>query len=399
LEAFSVKRKLVVFALGILFVGLISGGTATAQTKAYRQVGLASDAPELASTVDPQMKNSWGITFLPGQPFFISNNGSGSITVHDATGVSAGAGFIVPDLAGTGPGTPTGIVADVNSEFAGRNFVQPFIVVTDDGRVFEWGPDARGDIPQQPTLVFDSSPAGAVYKGVTILHSQSSAPAVAVTDFHGGFIQTFLPGFAPVALAGSFSDANLPAGYAPFGIQVIGSQVFVTYAVQDIAKHDPVIGAGNGIVSIFDMDGNFLKRFATGGPLNAPLGVTQASANFGPFSNTILIANAGDGIINAFDPGTGNFLGALKDGDGIAITDLSLHALTFRSDSFGDPNTLYLTAEIGVVRLAFLERLPRAWSPQRMCPCRLPLQLELRCLRQLWRQGRATLACRRALWI
>jgi hypothetical protein len=167
LEAFSVKRKLVVFALGILFVGMISAATTMAQTKAYRQFGLASDAPELASTVDPQMKNSWGITFLPGQPFFISNNGSGSITVYDATGVSAGAGFIVPDLAGTGPGTPTGIVADVNSEFAGRNFVQPFIVVTEDGRVFEWGPDARGDTPQQPMLVFDSSPAGAVYKGVT----------------------------------------------------------------------------------------------------------------------------------------------------------------------------------------------------------------------------------------
>jgi len=50
-------------------------------------------------------------------------------------------------------------------------------------------------------------------------------------------------------------DPNLPAGYAPLGIQVIGSQVFVTYAVQDAAKHDLIAGRGNGIVSIFDTNG------------------------------------------------------------------------------------------------------------------------------------------------
>jgi hypothetical protein len=148
-----------------------------------------------------------------------------------------------------------------------------------------------------------------------------------------------------VALPGSFTDPNLPAGYAPFGIQVIGSQVFVTYAVQDAAKHGPVVGAGNGIVSIFDMDGNFVRRFATAGALNAPWGVTQATANFGPFSNNILIGNAGDGNINAFDLATGNFVGKLKDGDGHVIAKIALHGLAFRSDGFGDPNTLYFNSE------------------------------------------------------
>src|SRR6185369_7637079 len=100
--------------------------------------------------------------------------------------------------------------------------------------------------------------------------STLTQPALAVTDFHGASIDTFLPGFSRVALLGSFTDSDLPLGYAPFGIQVIGRQVFITYAMQDTAKHDPVFAEGNGIVDIFDMDGNFVRRFATGGTLNAP---------------------------------------------------------------------------------------------------------------------------------
>jgi Bacterial Ig-like domain (group 3) len=120
----------------------------------------------------------------------------------------------------------------------------------------------------------------------------------------------------------------------------------VTYALQDAAKHDPVFEAGNGIVNVFDLEGNFVRRFATGGHLDAPWGVTQASANFGPFSNDILIGNVGDGTINAFDLTTGTFAGEIKDGDGNAIVNSGLHGLTFRSDGFGDSNTLYFTAGI-----------------------------------------------------
>jgi hypothetical protein len=111
--------------------------------------------------------------------------------------------------------------------------------------------------------------------------------------------------------------------------------------------NDPIVGAGNGIVSIFDMNRNFVRRFVTGGPLNAPWGVTQASAHFGPFSNDILIGNAGDGTINAFDPANGNFVGTVKDNDGNAIVNFGLHGLAFRPDGFGDANTLYITAGIG----------------------------------------------------
>jgi uncharacterized protein (TIGR03118 family) len=340
-----VKHRIVLhFCSFFLFGFLFGAANTTAQTIGYRQTNLASNLPNVANNITPGLVNPWGIAFLSDQPFFIADNRSGRVTAHNGTGLGVVPGsFIVPNAAGTGFDTPTGIVADQNSFFGSPSLIKPFILVTEEGTIFTWGPDAQGDIPQAATLV--RSRSAAVYKGVVILDSLLTAPALAVTDFHGAFIETFLPGFASVALPGSFTDPNLPTGYAPFGIQVIGRQVFVTYALQDAAQHDPVAGAGNGIVSIFDMDGNFVRRFATGGTLNAPWGITQASANFGPFSNDILIGNIGDGTINAFDPTSGQFVGQLLDGDGVVLAEVGLHELVFRADGFGDQNTLYFTSQ------------------------------------------------------
>jgi uncharacterized protein (TIGR03118 family) len=340
-----VKHRIVLhFCLFFLIGFLLSAANATAQTIGYRQTNLASNLPNVADNITPGLVNPWGIAFLSDQPFFIADNKSGRVTAHNGTGLGVVPGsFIVPNAAGIGFDTPTGIVADQNSFFGSPSLIKPFILVTEEGTIFTWGPDAQGDIPQTATLV--RSRSAAVYKGVVILDSLLTASALAVTDFHGGFIETFLPGFASVALPGSFTDPNLPAGYAPFGIQVIGRQVFVSFAVQDAAQHDPVVGAGNGIVSIFDMDGNFVRRFATGGTLNAPWGITQASANFGPFSKDILIGNTGDGTISAFDPTSGQFVGQLLDGNGFALAEVGLHGLVFRADGFGDQNKLYFTSQ------------------------------------------------------
>jgi len=340
-----VKHRIALYLVPIFVFGfLLAAADATAQTIGYRQSNLASTLPNAANNVAPGLVNPWGIAFLSDQPFFIADNKAGRVTAHDSTGIGVvPGGFIVPNATATGFDTPTGIVADQNSFFGGPSLVKPFILVSEQGTIFTWGPDAQGNFLPAATMV--RKRVGAVYKGVAILNSLLTAPVLAVTDFDGGFIETFLPGFASVALPGSFTDPNLPAGYAPFGIQVIGGQVFVTYALQDAAKHDPVVGAGNGIVSIFDMDGSFVRRFATGGPLNAPWGIIQASANFGPFSNDILIGNVGDGTISAFDPTSGQFLGQLLDGDGFALAEVGLHGLVFRADGFGDRNTLYFTSQ------------------------------------------------------
>jgi len=85
----------------------------------------------------------------------------------------------------------------------------------------------------------------------------------------------------------------------------------VTYAKQDAAKHDDVPGPGNGFVDVFDLDGNLIKRLISNGALNSPWGLALAPSNFGDLSNSLLVGNFGDGVINAFNPGTGAPLGPI----------------------------------------------------------------------------------------
>lgn len=342
------KHKIAANFFSFLIGGLLLAATSgSGQTIHYRQTNRASnlDVPGFANYRNPFLRNSWGIAFLPERPFFSASANNGHVIAQEAAGSPpALAGFTVSHPAGIESGAPTGIVADPNSFFAGSDFVQPFVVASKDGGIYIWGPDANGNIPTDATLVVDHSQAGAVYTGVAILQPNCCAPYLAVANFHSGQVETYSTDFAPL---GSFLDPRLTAGFAPYGMQVIGNQLFVASALQDAGKHDPVLGAGDGIVSIFDLEGHFVRRFATPGSLNAPWGITRAGADFGSFSNDILIGNVVDGTIDAFDSTTGSFVGPIKDqGGGNAIVNSGLHALAFRSDGFGNPNSLYFTAGI-----------------------------------------------------
>jgi len=95
-------------------------------------------------TITPGLVDPWGIAFLSGQPFFLADNKVGHVTAHDASGVGVRLGsFTVPNSAGTGFDTPTAIVADQNSFFGSSSLVKPFILVTGQGTIFTWGPDAH----------------------------------------------------------------------------------------------------------------------------------------------------------------------------------------------------------------------------------------------------------------
>ena len=332
-------------------IGSLLAAGASAQNIAYRQSNLASDVAGVASNVDPFLLDPWGIAIDPGVSFIVANSVRGRVISLDAAGVrSTPPGFSVPNPAGTGSATPTGIVSDLHSFFRTSNSFPPLqistIIATADGGIYFWFVNADGTSLVQATLAVDRSRSGAVYTGLAILTPECCSEFLAVANFHTGSVESFTATFDPLAPEGSFTDLNLPAGFAPFGMQVVGNQVFITYAVQDAAKQNPILGAGNGIVSVFDLAGNFVRRFATAGPLNAPWGIAKAGANFGPFSNDILISNTGDGTINAFDPVTGNFAGQLKDGDGNVLVIDGLNALALGSQGLGDSNTLYLTAGI-----------------------------------------------------
>ena len=137
-------------------------------------------------------------------------------------------------------------------------------------------------------------------------------------DFHGGQIVVLDSTWQQVHLSGSFTDPDLPAGYAPFNVATLGGQVYVSYAKQDADQEDEIAGQGRGFVDAFDLSGNFLRRVASHGQLNAPWGLALAPAGFGDLAGSLLVGNFGDGRINAYDPTTGEYLGALRDQAGIA---------------------------------------------------------------------------------
>jgi uncharacterized protein (TIGR03118 family) len=147
-------------------------------------------------------------------------------------------------------------------------------------------------------------------------------------------------------MPGGFTDPAIPSGFAPFGIQNLGGQIFVTYALQNAEKHDDVAGPGNGFVDIFNTDGTFVRRLATRATLNSPWGLAVSPSTFGNFHDDVLVGNFRDGLINAFTP-TGVFRGQLKSETKAPIQNEGLWGLRFGNDGAGsDPGTLYFSAGI-----------------------------------------------------
>jgi plastocyanin len=168
-----------------------------------------------------------------------------------------------------------------------------------------------------------------------------------VANFNASTIDVFDSNFSTVTLDGRFADPDLPPGFAPFNIQNIGTSLYVTYALQDDARHDDVSGPGNGFVDVFDFNGNLVQRLVSNGKLNSPWGVALAPSQFGDFSNALLVGNFGDGTINAYDSTSGAYLGTLQDSTGTVISIPGLWGVKFgNGGNGGDVNTLYFTAGI-----------------------------------------------------
>ena len=117
--------------------------------------------------------------------------------------------------------------------------------------------------------VADRSSAGAVYKGLAMAND-GGANFIYVADFHNAKVDVFDKNFAFVTTK-PFNDPGIPAGFAPFNIQNIGGQLYVTYAKQRAPDNaDDQGGPGNGYVDIYTPAGALVKRFATQGTLNSP---------------------------------------------------------------------------------------------------------------------------------
>ena len=299
----------------------------------FTQTNLVSDIPGLAKTTDPDLINPWGVSFSAASPFWVSDNGAGKATLYKGDGVKQGLVVTIPGTGGD-PGAPTGMVFNSSTNFNS----DLFIFAGENGTISGW----RGALGTTAETLVNST-GFAVYKGLAI-GTTAQGTYLYAADFRNNQI-TAIPGTGAPALPGTFTDPNLPAGYAPFNIQNINGKLYVTYALQDAARHDDVSGAGHGIVDVFDLNGNLLQRLITGGSLNSPWGMAIAPAGFGSFGSDLLVGNFGDGTINAFDPLTGNLLGQLDGSSGLPIVNLGLWDLTFgNGGNGGSASDLYFTA-------------------------------------------------------
>lgn len=343
-------RRISALTLGLGIALMLLSNGALAQ---YKLTNLDSNQIGQAAHTDPLIVNAWGLVHGPGSPWWISDNNSGWSTLYPSTGVpitglrvliaTAGNG---PDAPGglNGPGTPTGIVYNSTASPTGANEFQVqgwaavFLFATLDGTISGWAPQSN---PNQTLIGVDNSSKKSVYTGLAITN-RPKGNLLYAADMANGKVDMF---DATFKLVKSFTDSLLPAGFAPFGIRDINGLVYVTYA--------SVSGGNGGFVEQFREDGTPVspgKPLISGLPLNQPWGIVGAPKNFGPLSNTLLISNnTNTGTINAFDPFTGQFVGTVKDHNGVIIRINQLWGIDFGDGlgANGAANQLFFTAGPG----------------------------------------------------
>jgi uncharacterized protein (TIGR03118 family) len=336
------------WALALLGVTVVASPMSAGAAKGQPYVvhRLVSNQAGVAANTDPDLVNAWGLVSGPGTPWWVADNGSDKATLYQANGTKITA--VEPNV----PGAPTGQVFNL----AGSGFVihngsasgpSRFMWSNENGDLLGWNPSVS------PDAVVAVPTSGAIYKGLTYAVGPAG-PELYATDFHNNKVDVYDSNWNPVQIPGAFVDPKLPNRYAPFGIQAVQvgatTWIVVTYARQDKAREDDRPGPGKGFVDIYDTAGTFVARAVTRDDLDSPWGVALAPANFGPFSNDLLIGNFGDGRINAYSlqpDGTFEHEGTMRGPDGKEIVIDGLWSLQFGHGNLtnnGPVTTLFFTA-------------------------------------------------------
>jgi uncharacterized protein (TIGR03118 family) len=305
-----------------------------AAAQQYVVTNLDSNLTNATHKNDIDLIDAWGVSYLPGSPFWVSDEGTGKSTLYDGAGNKKTLVVTIPPASGTGPGSPTGMVANSTTGFVitsgSGTSAAAFIFDTFDGTISAWngGPDA--------VIKVNRSSLGAHYTGLALGFNNGATYLYAADNSSNSRVDMFDSNFKFVT---SFKDEGAPKDLAPYNVQNINGYLYVTYGSY---------GVSGGLVDIFYTGGQFVGRFATNGTLNEPWGLALASPNFGKFGNALLVGNVADGKINAFDFTTQEFLGQLENTSGTPIAISGLWALTFgggaASNANGEPNQLFFAA-------------------------------------------------------
>ena len=342
--------------LAILVTGIVAAAAVPAASgqaadkNRYAVHNLVSDGFLPADHVDSHLVNAWGIAASSTSPWWVANNGDTppTSTLDNGDGVAQ---FPPTPLVVNVPGGPTGVVFNGGSSFSvtdGTNSGPArFIFATEAGIIRGWNPGVPPP-PLSTQTEVGATVAGAIYKGLAIA-STPAGDRLYATNFHAGTVDVFDGGWTKLTIAGAFVDPKLPDGYAPFGIQNIGGNIFVTYAKkQDPNAEDELHGQGLGIVDEYSTGGSLLARVASHGTLDAPWGLAVAPDDFGKASGDLLVGNFGSGHISTFSQnGNGKWQpkGQLHGTSGKPLAIDGLWGIGFGNGSgSGDKDDLYFAA-------------------------------------------------------
>jgi uncharacterized protein (TIGR03118 family) len=309
------------------------------------ETDLVSDIPGRAALTDPNLVNPWGLSSSPTSPLWVADNGSMMSTLY--TGKAPTNPFSILGLVVNVIGPATGTVFNPGGGFVvsdghGHSGSSTFLFDTEDGQIVGWSPAVPPPAPSTQGQIAMTTPGG-VYKGLT-LADDAGAPRLYASNFAAGTVDVFDDSFSPVMVPGAFKDKKIPKGYAPFGIQVLGGKIYVTYAKQDSMKHDEVDGPGRGFVDVYSTHGKLLKRLIRRTGLNAPWGLALAPAGWGRLSGDLLVGNFGDGRIHAYNIHSGRMVSTLKDTHGHVLSIDGLWGLRPGNGTAGDTNAVMFSA-------------------------------------------------------
>jgi uncharacterized protein (TIGR03118 family) len=332
------------FAIGRLcsIVGLGVALALPAAATTFTVTNLVTDDQSVnaAQITDPNLLNAWGISYSPTSPFWVSSNEAGLSVLYRVDPLTNATTKLGLEVTIPGAGNVTGQVFNAGiaaGTFNGDNF----LFVSEDGTISGW----RGALGTNAEVLQTASPTNS-YKGAALSVIGADAYLYSA-NFASGKIDVLKGNAAAPDLAGSFTDPNIPTGYAPFNIQLLGNTLYVTYALRDPVSGDDVAGPGNGFVSAFGLQGNFIGRVASDGTLNSPWGLALAPLSFGQFAGDLLVGNFGDGRINVFDS-SNTFLGQLLGAGGIPLEIEGLWGLIpGNGGSAGNPQSIYFSAGPG----------------------------------------------------
>lgn len=301
---------------------------------------LDSDIDNVGSQpTDPDLVNPWGIVASSTSPWWVSDNGTGKLTLYDGNGVKQGLVVNVPQWDNSPGGNPSGQIFNGTQDFKlSNNRPATFIVSTEDGTIQGWNGGST-------TLIAVNGWPNAVYKGLA-LGSANGANYIYAANFRAGTVDVFDATFQPHSFGqNAFVDNTLPKGYAPFNVANINGKMIVSYALQDDQKHDDVAGIGHGYIDVYDSQGTLIQRLPHVYALNSPWAIVVAPNTWAQLSGKLLVGQFGSGAIAAYDIANNLFLGVLSDDQGLPIRINGLWGLSFGNGAGSGPtDSLYYAA-------------------------------------------------------